>query len=112
MSKTIKVPKVKGRKVKPAKRKAPKAKVSKVIKVPKPERTAYDPHRPLEKNQLIHAQVRHFKEAEAQLPEHLQTGVDVATIMTEGQASHYIRKVTKALHESGGRPAQKVEKAR
>jgi hypothetical protein len=127
MSKTIKVPKVKGRKVKPAKakapkrkapkrkapkRKAPKAKVPKLIKVPKPARTAYDPHRPLEKNQLIHAQVRHFKEAEAQLPEDLQTGVDVATIMTEGQASHYIRKVTKALHESGGRPAQKVEKAR
>jgi len=37
--------------------------------------------------------------------------MDVATIKTEGQASQYIRKVTKALHESGGRPAQKVERA-
>jgi hypothetical protein len=107
MSKTIKVPKVKGRKVKRAKAEAPK-----LIKVPKPAHTAYDPQRPLEKNQLIHAQVRHFKEAETQLPEHLQTGVDVTTIKTEGEASNYIRKVTKALHESGGRPAQKVEKGR
>jgi hypothetical protein len=97
--------------IKSSKVKAPKAKVPKVIKVPKPSRTAYDPHRPLEKNLLIHAQVRHFKEAEGQLPEHLQTGVDIATIRTEGQASHYIRKVTNALHQSGGRPTQKVEKA-
>jgi hypothetical protein len=37
--------------------------------------------------------------------------VDAAAIKTEGQASHYIRKVTKALHESGGRHTQKVEKA-
>jgi hypothetical protein len=96
--------------------KAPKAKTRKTkgpkaIKVPKPSGAAYDPHRPLEKNQLIHAQVKHFHEVETQLPEHLRTGVDVAAIKTEGQASHYIRKVTKALHESGGRPAQKVEKA-
>lgn len=106
MSKAIKSPKVKSPRVK-----APKAKVPKVIKVPKPTRTAYDPHRPLEKNLLIHAQVRHFKEAEGQLPEQLQTGVDIATIRTEGEASHYIRKVTRALHKSGGRPTQKVEKA-
>jgi hypothetical protein len=98
-------------KAKVSRSKPRKAKVPKVIKVPKPAGTAYDPHRPLEKNLLIHAQVRHFKEVEAQLPEHLQTGMDLDGIKTEGQASHYIRKITKALHTSGGRPAQKVEKA-
>jgi len=106
MAKAKKSPKAKVHRTKPRKAKAPKT-----IKVPKPSGTTYDPHRPLEKNQLIHAQVRHFQEAETQLPEDLRTGVNVADIKTEGQASHYIRKVTKALHESGGRPAQKVEKA-
>ena len=101
----------KARKAKVPKAKSPKPKAPKLIKVPKPSGTAYDLHRPLEKNQLIHSQVRHFQEVETQLPEHLRTGVNVADIKTEGQASHYIRKVTKALHESGGRPAQKVEKA-
>jgi hypothetical protein len=85
--------------------------MSNVISVPKPSRTAFNPHRPLEKNLLIHAQVKHFKEAEAQLPEHLQTHVDIATIKTDGQASGYIRKVTRALHRSGGRAPQKVERA-
>jgi hypothetical protein len=106
MSKVIKSAKAKGSRVKASKTKDPK-----LIKVPKPARTAYDPHRPLEKNRLIGAQVTHFKEVETQLPEHLQTGVDVNTIMTEGQASHYIRKVTKALHTRGARPTQKVEEA-
>jgi hypothetical protein len=85
--------------------------MSNVIPVPKPSRTAFNPHRPLEKNLLIHAQVKHFQEAEAQLPGHLQTGVDLAAIRTEGQAAHYIRRVTRAIHQSGGRPAQKVEAA-
>ena len=121
MAKAKKSPKAKVHRAKPpqaksTRAKAPKAKTRKTkapkaIKVPKPSGTAYDPHRPLEKNQLIHSQVRHFQEVETQLPEHLRTGVNVADIKTEGQASHYIRKVTKALHESGGRPAQKVEKA-
>jgi hypothetical protein len=86
--------------------------MSNVIKVPKPSRSAYNPQRPLERNLLIHAQVRHFKEAEANLPEHLRTGVNIEHIKTEGQASTYIRKVTRALHESGGRPSPKVEPAR
>lgn len=86
--------------------------MSNVIKVPKPGKSAYHPDRPLEKNLLIHAQVRHFKEAEAQLPEHQQTGIDINSIKTEGQASHYIRRVTRALHESGGRAARKTEVGR
>ena len=106
----------KARKTKASRTKAPKAKshkpkAPKAIKVPKPAGTAYDPQRPLEKNQLIQSQVRHFQEVETQLPEQLRTGMDVAAIRTEGQASDYIRKVTMALQESGGRPAQKVEKA-
>jgi hypothetical protein len=86
--------------------------MSNVIKVPKPSRAAYNPNRPLEKNSLIRAQVEHFREAEAGLPEHQRTGVNPEDIMTEGDASHYIRKVTRALHERGGRPPQKVETAR
>ena len=86
--------------------------MSNVIKVPKPSGTGFNPDRPLEKNLLIHAQVRHFKEAEEQLPERLRTGINIDTIRTEGQASRYIRKVTQAIHESGGRPEPKVERAR
>ena len=96
----------------PKTKKPRKAQAPEAIKVPKPSGTAYNPHRPLEKNQLIQAQVTHFREAEAQLPAHLQTGLSIAAIKTEGQAGDYIRKVTRALQESGGRPEQKVEKAR
>ena len=78
---------------------------------PKPSRTAFNPNRPLEKNLLIHAQVRHFKEAESQLPLDLQTGIDIERIRTEGQASAYIKRVTRGIHESGGR-RKRVETAR
>jgi hypothetical protein len=85
--------------------------MSNIIKVPKPSRTAFNPERPLHKNLLIHAQVKHFKEIEEQLPEHLRTGIDTALVRTEGEASRYIRQVTSALHKSGGRVPQRVEKA-
>jgi hypothetical protein len=81
-----------------------------IIRVPKPGRDAYNPHRPLSKNTLIKNQVEHFYEADKQLPPELQTGVDINTIRTEGQASVYIRKVTEAIHKSGGR-VEKVRKA-
>ena len=86
--------------------------MSNIIKVPKPSGTAYNPNRPLEKNLLIAAQVKHFHEAEQQLPAELRTGHDIQHIRTEGQASAYIRKVTQALHKRGALPAPKVEKAR
>jgi hypothetical protein len=73
------------------------------IQVPRPSRTAYNPNRPLEKNTLIQSQVLHFQEAEKNLPESLRTGFDLAKIATEGQAADYIRKVTRAIHDSGGR---------
>jgi hypothetical protein len=94
-------------KAKPAR--APK--VSNLVSVPKPSRAAYNPNRPLQKNQLIQAQVKHFQEADRQLPPELQTGIDVTAIKTEGEASQYIRKVTRAIHKAGERP-QKVQKAR
>jgi len=86
--------------------------MSNIIKVPAPSKAAYNPHRPLEKNLLIKRQVEHFHHAEMQLPEALQTGIDIAHVKTEGQASDYIRKVTKAIHKSGGRGAGKVKTAR
>ena len=82
-----------------------------MIQVPKPSRAAYNPKRPLEKNTLIQSQVKHFAEAESKLPENLRTGIDSAKIATEGQAAEYIRKVTRAIHESGGRPPEKVRTA-
>ncbi|HZS54403.1 MAG TPA: hypothetical protein VFA65_08360 [Bryobacteraceae bacterium] len=81
-----------------------------IIRVPKPGREAYDPHRPLSKNTLIKHQVEHFHEAEKNLPLELQTGIDITTIKTEGQAGDYIRKVTTAIHKSGG-VVEKVRKA-
>jgi hypothetical protein len=80
-----------------------------VVRVPKPGRGAYNPNRSLEKNLLIKSQVEHFYEADQKLPLEFQTGIEVATIRTEGQASAYIRRVTEAIHKSGG--AEKVQKA-
>ncbi len=75
-----------------------------IIQVPKPGRGAYNPDRPLHANALIAAQVKHFAEAEKHLPPELQTGIDPDKIATEGEAAAYIRRVTEAIHQSGGRP--------
>ncbi len=83
---------------------------SNIILIPKPDRRAYDPQRSLDRNLLIKAQVRHFEEAERNLPPELQTGISVESIRTEGEASQYIRKVTEAIHKNGGRIG-KVERA-
>jgi hypothetical protein len=84
--------------------------MSNTIKVPKPEGT-FNPGRLLEKNPLIQAQVKHFHEAEKQLPPSLRTRVNIENILTEGQAGGYIRQVTQAIHKGGGLPEPKVEKA-
>jgi hypothetical protein len=75
-----------------------------VVRVPKPEGKAYNPDRPLHANALIKAQVAHFAEAERHLPPDYGTGIDPGEIKTEGDASVYIRKVTEAIHATGGRP--------
>jgi hypothetical protein len=84
--------------------------VNNIIHIPRPEKTAYNPDRPLSKNTLIKHQVQHFAEADRNLPPEFQTGIDIATITTEGQAAQYIGRVTKAIHDSGGRH-QQVRKA-
>lgn len=81
-----------------------------IIPVPKPSRNAYNPNRALRGNALVLAQVRHFEEAEKHLPPELRTGIEIGSITTEGQAAEYIRKVTEAIHKSGGRTG-KVQRA-
>jgi hypothetical protein len=78
-----------------------------IITVPKPSRSAYNPNRPLRSNALVAAQVQHFAEADKNLPPEFQTGVDPASITTEGEAAAYVRKVTEAIHRSGGIPKVK-----
>ncbi|MDP9053089.1 MAG: hypothetical protein M3N93_02110 [Acidobacteriota bacterium] len=84
-----------------------------VIHVPKPSPGAYHPGRPLSRNALVEAQVRHFAAVNAELPEDLRVPVDADTITTEGDAAAYIRQVTEAIHKGGGRPerTQKVKSA-
>jgi hypothetical protein len=79
-----------------------------IIRVPKPGRGAYNPNRPLRSNALVAAAVQHFSEAEKNLPADLRTGIDVASIATEGEAAEYIRKVTEAIHQSGGRKVKRA----
>jgi hypothetical protein len=77
-----------------------------VIRVPKPARSSYQPHRQLSKNTLILNQVKHFRELEKDLPLEDQSGLFEPLIgegATEGQAAEYIRHVTKKLL----RPAKK-----
>lgn len=81
-----------------------------LVRVPKPGRGAFNPDRQLYKNLLIKNQVEHFHEADRNLPPEWQTGIDIGTITTEGGAAAYIRKVTEAIHKSGGR-ADKVRRA-
>jgi len=81
-----------------------------IIPVPKPAGT-YNPDRLLRGNALVMAQVKHFEEADKRLPAELQTGIDIKSITTEGQAAAYIRKVTEAIHKGGGRTG-KVQSAR
>jgi hypothetical protein len=55
--------------------------------------------------------VLHFQAAEKELAPELRSGIDASALETEGQASEYIRKVTRAIHKGGGRAPQKVETA-
>jgi hypothetical protein len=68
-----------------------------VIRVPKPARSSYQPHRPLSKNTLLQNQVKHFRELEKDLPLEHQTGIPLESIETEGRAAEYIRRMTERL---------------
>ncbi len=69
-----------------------------VIRVPRPEPGAFNPHRPLKKNALLLHQVRHFKKIERRLPKHQKTGIPLGAIRTEAQAAEYLRKMMAVLH--------------
>lgn len=73
-----------------------------VIRVPKPA-GEYNPNRPLSKNTLLLSQVKHFYQAEQELPVEERTGISPEAILTEGQAAEYIRKVTAKLHIQTGK---------
>lgn len=53
-------------------------------------------NRPL--SNLLRAQIGHLREVEKKLPPESQTGIDVATIKTEGEAADYMRKVMARIH--------------
>jgi hypothetical protein len=82
-----------------------------IVKFPKPSKIAYNPNRPLSKNILILKQVEHFHHVDERLPEEFRTHAKFEEIQTEGQAAAYIARVTRAIHESGGRQAEKVRRA-
>jgi hypothetical protein len=71
---------------------------SNIVRVPKPSKNAFNPHRLLAKNTLMLNQVKHFHDLELKLPQEQRTGIDFTTILTEGQASQYIRKMTHIMH--------------
>ena len=76
----------------------------KMIDVPPVEKEAYNPDRPI--SGLIQMQLIHLSTAERTLPPQQRTGINIATLHTEGQAAEYIRRVTAMLH-----PAGKTKKA-
>jgi len=71
------------------------------IKVAKTPKSAYNPDRPV--SSLIANQVLHLHHIESALPRRKRTGVNIERIETEGQASRYIKKMTRLLHPAGAR---------
>ena len=71
---------------------------SNVVNVPKVNPKSYNKQRSIETNTLLKHQIQHFREVEKTLPRERQTGIDVDSIKTEGQAAEYIAKITKFLH--------------
>ena len=68
------------------------------IRVPRPAKSAFNPKRLIARNALLVNQVNHLRALEMQLPPDKRTGVDFASIQTEGDASKYIRAMTQILH--------------
>jgi phospholipase C len=67
-----------------------------IIPVPQPPANSKNPNRPISTLQEEH--IRHIHEVEATLPATQQTGIDITTIKTVGQAGEYIQKMTALLH--------------
>jgi hypothetical protein len=70
-----------------------------MIDVPEVEKEAYNPNRQI--SGLIQMQLIHLSTAERMLPTKQRTGINIATLHTEGQAADYIGKVTALLHSAG-----------
>jgi hypothetical protein len=70
-----------------------------LIHVPRPRQSALDPDRPI--NALLKAQIEQLHEDEKTLQARCQTGIRVDAIQTEGEAAHYVRAVTEAIHIAG-----------
>ena len=69
-----------------------------LIHVPKPPRSALNPHRPV--SSLLTTQIEHFYLAEKRLPLRYRTGIYTNAIRTEAEAARYIREVTDAIHRA------------
>ncbi|HEY2914582.1 MAG TPA: hypothetical protein VGK21_14560 [Candidatus Angelobacter sp.] len=83
----------------------------KMIDVPAVEKEAYNPDRPI--SGLIQMQLIHLSTAEQMLPPNVRrTGINIATLHTEGQAAEYIQKVTALLHRAGKAKKKKTAKTK
>jgi len=69
-----------------------------LIHVPKPPRSALNPHRPV--SSLLITQIEHFYLAEKRLPLRYRTGIYTNAIRTEAEAARYIRDVTHAIRRA------------
>ena len=69
-----------------------------LVHVPKPPRSALNPHRPV--SSLLTTQIEHFYLAEKRLPLRYRTGIYTNAIRTEAEAARYIREVTDAIHRA------------
>lgn len=87
-----------------------KKKYAFVVRVPKPRKGAYNHHRFI--SSLIANQLRHLREAERKLPKKHQSGIDIAKIKTELQASKYIEMVTSRLHPQGAAKPLRAAKSK
>ncbi len=80
---------------------------SNIVRIPKPSKDSFNPNRPLAGNTLLLNQLKHIHKRELEFPPEQRTGVDFASIKTEGQAADYIRRLASVLHpqvkKSGGR---------
>lgn len=82
-----------------------------IIPVPKPSKTAMNPHRAV--NALLLAQVEHLQRAESRLPLRYRSVIYTRAIRTEGEAARYIREVTEAIHRAhADAAAEQAKRAR
>lgn len=83
------------------------AKQENVIRIPKPPASAFNKHRPV--SELLWSQVEHLA---AVVKKDIDD--DRRAISTEGQASAFIRKMTRILHPegSGRKPARSTRAAK